>query len=93
MCSAEGVFSVVGKKWTICIVSLLGSREAGYRFNELKDGLDGVTPKALSDRLKELQEHGVVNRSVIPDETPPMVNYTLTEKGRKLRNAIQSFLS
>ncbi len=87
ICSVKGIMEVISKKWTICIVSSLGAREEGYRFNELKDKLDGISSKSLSDRLKELTAHGLVDREVEPT-VPPKVTYTLNEEGRKLQEAL-----
>ncbi len=87
ICSVKGIMEVVSKKWTICIVSSLGAKEEGYRFNELKDKLDGISSKSLSDRLKELTAEGLVNRDVEPS-VPPKVTYTLNEEGRKLQEAL-----
>ncbi|MGO4274366.1 winged helix-turn-helix transcriptional regulator, partial [Paenibacillus sp. TAF58] len=53
------------------------------RFSDLLKSMDGISPKTLSLRLKVLEEHGVVKRKVFP-EVPPRVEYTLTEKGKKL---------
>lgn len=53
------------------------------RFGELRQSLAGVSPKTLSVRLKELEEAGVVTRTVYA-EIPPRVEYALTEKGREL---------
>ncbi len=88
LCSAEGILNVVSKKWAICIVSLLGSRKDGYRFNKLKNRLDGISSKSLSDKLKELEKEGLVNRDV-KDSVPPKVVYTLTEDGKTLRTALK----
>ncbi|MFL0575089.1 winged helix-turn-helix transcriptional regulator, partial [Priestia megaterium] len=47
--------------------------------------MDGISPKTLSLRLKELENHGIVERKVFP-EVPPRVEYTLTEKGKRLES-------
>jgi len=88
LCPVEGTLTTVSKKWAICIVSLLGVREEGYRFNELKRELEGISPKVLSERLKELQSEGLVNR-VVKETSPPNVTYTLTEDGRELHTLLQ----
>ncbi len=88
LCTTEGILNVVSKKWTICIVSLLGARSEGYRFNELKRRLVGISPKSLSDRLKELESKNLVNRNVKPTQ-PPEVTYTLTEDGHSLKASLK----
>lgn len=57
--------------------------EGTMRFSDLLKSMDGISPKTLSLRLKELEENGVVERKVYP-EVPPRVEYTITEKGRQL---------
>lgn len=83
LCPAEGIIDTVSKKWAICIISHLGENNDGYRFNELKRTLDGISPKSLSDRLKELTEENLVNRDV-ENSVPPKVTYSLTEDGEEL---------
>ena len=57
------------------------------RFNELLKNLNGISPKTLSDRLKELNEAGLIKREVFP-EIPPKVEYSLTQDGVEVRDAM-----
>jgi DNA-binding HxlR family transcriptional regulator len=57
------------------------------RFNELLHNLNGISPKTLSDRLKEMNEAGLINREFFP-EIPPRVEYSLTQDGVEVRDAI-----
>ncbi|MGM0509740.1 MAG: winged helix-turn-helix transcriptional regulator [Thermoplasmatota archaeon] len=88
LCPVEGIINVVSKKWAICIISHLGIEEEGYRFNELQRSLDGISPKSLSDRLKELGKEGLVNRDV-EESVPPKVTYTLTKDGKELHERLK----
>lgn len=88
LCPVEGIINVVSKKWAICIISHLGEKEEGYRFNELQRSLNGISPKSLSDRLKELDGEGLVNRDV-EDSVPPKVTYTLTQDGIELHEKLK----
>ncbi len=88
LCPAEGIINVVSKKWAICIISQLGANEEGYRFNELQRSLGDISPKSLSDRLKELTEENLVNRDV-ENSVPPKVTYTLTEEGKELQARLE----
>lgn len=72
---------ILGKKWTGLILKVL--MEGPQRFNELAEQLEVVSDRMLSERLKELEEEGIVDRRVFP-ETPVRIEYTLTEKGRAL---------
>ncbi len=91
LCSTEGVLDLISKKWTLCIVNHLGSKEEGYRFNELERSMDGISPKSLSNRLKEMEEQGLVERKV-KDTNPPEVRYILTEDGREMNEKLRPLL-
>lgn len=87
MCPIERTLRVIGKKWAILILRelLAGTR----RFNELLSALEGISPKTLSERLKELEENGVICRTVYP-EIPPRVEYSLTAKGQSLNPVLEA---
>ncbi len=85
-CAIEKALNVLGGKWTFLIIRDLF--EGTKRFGELRKSLVGISPKTLSERLKELERNGVVTRTAYPT-VPPTVEYTLTEKGRSLRNIIK----
>jgi DNA-binding HxlR family transcriptional regulator len=72
---------VLDGRWTILVVrDLLGGTR---RFGELRDSLAGISPKTLTDRLRSLEERGLVERRMYP-EIPPRVEYSLTPAGRSL---------
>ncbi len=85
-CSIEKTLNILGAKWTFLIIRDLF--EGTKRFGELRKSLKGISPKTLSERLKELEKHGVVTRTAYPT-VPPTVEYTLTEKGKSLKNIIK----
>lgn len=72
---------IIGKRWTGLILKVL--MDGPLRFNEMAVQLQVVSDRMLSERLKELEQEGVVARRVLPD-TPVRVEYSLTEKGRAL---------
>jgi DNA-binding HxlR family transcriptional regulator len=78
-CPIERAVSVLDGKWTLLILRelFLGTR----RFGDLRRVLVGVSPKTLTDRLRELEAKGIVKRTIFP-EIPPRVEYALTRKGR-----------
>ena len=86
VCVVGGPIDVIGKKWTLCIVVTLGNRP-GIRFNELLDGLGGISPRTLSETLKALEREGIVQREAFK-EVPPRVEYRLTPDGARLRQAV-----
>jgi len=80
-CPVSHALDVVVGRWTTLIVrELLGGTK---RFTELRRGLGGVNPKVLTERLRLLEEHGIVERRAYA-EVPPRVEYSLTERGRSL---------
>lgn len=78
---------IIGKRWTGLILKVL--MVGPLRFNEIAEQLQVISDRMLSERLKELEQEGVVERRVLP-ETPVRVEYTLTEKGRALAPVIQA---
>lgn len=85
-CSIEKALEVLGGKWTFLIIRDLF--EGTKRFGELLKSLVGVSPKTLTSRLKDLEEKGVVTRTAYAT-IPPMVEYSLTEKGQSLRPLVK----
>lgn len=66
-------------KWVVEIILVLGRGEP-VRFNDLKRSLEGISGRTLSQRLRDLEEQGLVHRTLY-DEMPVRVEYRLTEKG------------
>ncbi|MCH8814183.1 MAG: helix-turn-helix transcriptional regulator [Chloroflexi bacterium] len=78
---------LIGRRWSGAI---LRAMLAGVsRFNELAETIPGLSPRMLSERLKELEAEGVVVRSVIPT-VPVRVEYHLTEKGQSLGSVVEA---
>ena len=84
-CAATAALNVLGQKWVIRIVRVLGERT--QRFCELQDALGGANSATLSQRLKLLEDEGLIQRRAI-SAVPPWVEYSLTDKGGDLRGAI-----
>lgn len=86
-CPVFKTVQLIGKKWTLIIIrDLLDGKN---KFNEFKKGASGITSKILSTRLKELEEEGLVKRRV-RGEKPVVIEYNLTEKGKKLKRVVDS---
>lgn len=79
----EVACEIISGKWIPLIVWIL-STEGTRRFGELKKKMPSVTQKVLTQQLRALEKHGIVSRKVFP-EVPPVVEYSLTEIGQKLR--------
>ena len=85
-CPLKGVIDVISKKWALLIINALGNR-GRLRFKGLMKELEGMSPKTLSDTLKNLQSEGLIIRESFA-EIPPRVEYSLTKDGVELRQAI-----
>ena len=83
----QQAMELLGKRWTGLIIKLLMERP--LRFNELAERLEVVGDRILSERLKELEHEGVIERRVFA-EVPVRVEYSLTKKGRALAPVIES---
>ncbi|HEX2141046.1 MAG TPA: helix-turn-helix domain-containing protein [Candidatus Limnocylindria bacterium] len=83
--AATAALNILGQKWVLRIVRALGDRT--QRFCELQDALGGANSATLSQRLKLLEDEGLVDRRAV-SETPPWVEYSLTVKGTDLHRAI-----
>jgi DNA-binding HxlR family transcriptional regulator len=82
-CPAARALDVVGDRWTLLIVRELLNREA-CRYTDLKDGLPGIASNLLVERLRELEERGILTREAAP---PPVATtlFRLTPRGRALK--------
>lgn len=78
---------LIGGRWTGAIIQLL--MPGRMRFAELRAAIPEISDRMLSERLRELETEGVVDRNVVP-ETPVRVEYELTEKGRALEQALRA---
>ena len=87
-CPIERSVRILDGKWTLMILREL-FQDGTRRFGELRAGLPGVSPKTLAERLRTLEQQGIVHREVYP-EIPPKVEYSLTPLGETLRPVIES---
>jgi DNA-binding HxlR family transcriptional regulator len=76
---------LIGRRWSGAVIQLLLRGPA--RFAELRAAIPDVSDRMLSERLRELEEEGILARTVIP-ESPVRVEYALTSKGRALEPAL-----
>ncbi len=90
LCSIEGIMGILSKKWALLIISAIGNNQK-LRYSELEKKLGEISPKTLADRLKELDDAKIVKREAFA-EIPPRVEYSLTEEGVELRNAIMPLM-
>ncbi|MBF2083791.1 MAG: helix-turn-helix transcriptional regulator [Thermoleptolyngbya sp. C42_A2020_037] len=89
-CPIQFTLDLIGSKWAILILRELfasGPNQNGRparRTHEFLDALPGLSTKTLMARLRELEEHGLIERTVYA-EIPPRVEYRLTDKGREIQ--------
>lgn len=87
-CSMAKSLDVVGDRWTLLIVRELTLRGA-CRYTDLRNGLPGIATNLLADRLRELEDAGVVARE---DAPPPIATtlFRLTPRGEELRSVVEA---
>jgi DNA-binding HxlR family transcriptional regulator len=78
---------LIGRRWTGAIIFVL--LKSRCRFATLRAAIPEITDRMLSERLQELEQEGIVERTVIP-EAPVRVEYALTRKGRALASAMDA---
>lgn len=72
---------IIGNKWTALILRDLF--EGDRRFSELERSVGSINPRTLSQRLDDLEKHGIITKQSFA-EVPPRIEYSLTDKGRDL---------
>jgi DNA-binding HxlR family transcriptional regulator len=80
-CAVAASAEIIGAKWTALLVHDLS--EGPRRFSELEKSCCGISPRTLAERLRALEQEGMVERRSYA-ESPPRVEYELTEKGGAL---------
>ena len=86
-CSVACTAEIIGAKWTAVILHDLS--EGPRRFSELERSCPGISPRTLAERLRALEQDGVVERTSYV-ERPPRVEYELTAKGEGLLPVIEA---
>jgi DNA-binding HxlR family transcriptional regulator len=79
-CPIEATFRIIGKKWIVLIIREM--LRSTTQFNRFLENIEGITPKVLSERLRELQKFGIVRRRIV-SEYPIKVEYEMTDLGRE----------
>jgi DNA-binding HxlR family transcriptional regulator len=86
-CAVAAAAEIIGAKWTALLVHDLS--EGPRRFSELEHSCSGISPRTLAERLRALEHEGILVRRSYP-ESPPRVEYELTDKGAGLLPIIGS---
>lgn len=80
-CPVETTLLLISDKWVVLILRDL--RTGTKRFGELQKSVTGISQKVLTEKLRSMEEHELVHRTVHP-EVPPRVEYSLTDLGKTL---------
>ena len=86
LCTATGLVQIIGRKYALRLLTVIGEKPC-IRFNDLKSVMDDMSSSTLTIRLAELERVGLINRQTYA-ETPPRVEYALTDEGRDLRRSL-----
>ncbi|GBD12844.1 HTH-type transcriptional regulator YodB [bacterium HR24] len=83
----ERAVAIIAKPWTPIVIRALLS--GPRRFSQIREYVGHISDRVLSQRLKELEREGIVERRVIPS-SPVRVEYALTEKGHELQQVVEA---
>lgn len=75
------------RRWQLSII--YAALSGAMRFNEFAEAIGGISPRMLSERLRDLEGAGLIERTVLPT-SPPTVEYRLTARGRRLAPVIEA---
>jgi DNA-binding HxlR family transcriptional regulator len=89
-CPIETTFKIIGKRWTVLIIREI--LRGNTQFNRFMKNIDGITPKVLTERLRELEQLGIIRRRIV-SEYPVKVEYSLTDLGRGFEPVLLSAAS
>ena len=79
-CPIQTTFKIIGKKWAVLIIREMF--RGTTQFNRFLEKIEGITPKVLTERLRELEKLGIIKRSIV-SEYPIRVEYELTDLGKE----------
>jgi DNA-binding HxlR family transcriptional regulator len=89
-CPVETTFKIIGKRWTVLIIREI--LKGNTQFNRFLENIKGISPKVLTERLRELERLGMIRRRIV-SEYPIRVEYSLTDMGKGLEPVLLSAAS
>ena len=91
-CTVYKTIDLIAKRWSMVILLEIHKEGGGpKRYSDIKRGLCDITPKVLSQRLKELEYQGLITKDVDASQVPIKVEYDLTQSGQELIEVIKEF--
>lgn len=79
--------SLLERRWQLSVI--YAALSGALRFNEFAQAVDGISPRMLAERLRDLEAAGLIERRVLPT-SPPTVEYRLTDRGRRLGPIVEA---
>lgn len=89
-CPIETTFRIIGKRWTVLIIREMF--RGHKQFNRFMENIEGISPKVLTERLRELEHLGIVRRKIVY-EYPVKIEYSLTDLGKGFEPVLLSAAS
>ena len=89
-CPIETTFRIIGKRWTVLILREI--LRGNTQFNRFMDNIEGISPKVLTERLRELERLGIIMRRIVSEYTV-RVEYSLTDVGKGFEPVLLSAAS
>ena len=89
-CPIEATFRIIGKRWTVLIIREI--LRGNTQFNRFMENIQGISPKVLTERLRELEHLGIIRRRIV-SEYPVRVEYSLTDMGKGFEPVLLSAAS
>ena len=86
----ETTFKIIGKRWTVLIIREI--LKGNTQFNRFLENIEGISPKVLTERLRELERLGIIRRRIV-SEYPVRVEYSLTDMGKGFEPVLLSAAS
>ncbi|MGW4806345.1 winged helix-turn-helix transcriptional regulator [Kitasatospora sp. NPDC004272] len=86
----HAAIEMIGTRWTGAVLRALFTGQ--HRYAQIKAAIPGISDTMLAQRLRELQDSGLIERHVLP-ETPVQVEYRLTDKGRDLEPVLAAIIT
>ena len=89
-CPIETTFRIIGKRWTVLIIREI--LRGHTQFNRFMENIEGISPKVLTERLRELERLGIVKRRIV-SEYPVKIEYSLSDLGKGFEPVLLSAAS
>jgi DNA-binding HxlR family transcriptional regulator len=89
-CPIETTFRIIGKRWTVLIIREI--LRGNTQFNRFMENIKGISPKVLTERLRELEQLGIIRRKIV-SKYPLRVEYSLTDIGKGFEPVLLSAAS